>query len=67
MNVDEQKANRIISGKYKCVVEKNGKTSEAEFDVTLPIKHEDLIEAKASNVAFFEGRTLTMEVKNYFN
>jgi len=49
-------------GSYKCVVEKDGKSSEAEFEVSLPIRHEDLIEPKAESVAFFEGRTLTLEV-----
>ena len=52
----------IPSGEYKCVVEKDGKTSEGTFDVTLPAVEEDLIEAVDKEVQFTAGDKMQAEV-----
>lgn len=49
-------------GGFKCVVEKDGKTSEGVFDVTIPIVHEDLIEPVEETVNFVSGQDLRLEV-----
>lgn len=49
-------------GRYKCVVEKDGKTSKGVFKVALPPPDADLVEAKEEKVAFVEGQDVSVEV-----
>lgn len=53
----------LREGEYKCRVEVGEKSSEASFEVTLPLRHEDLIEPVKETVAFIEGGDLVLEVK----
>lgn len=57
-----KKLNEKRAGNYKCIVEKDGKKSEGNFEVAMPIVQEDLIEAVEETVNFFEGRELTLQV-----
>ena len=50
------------SGEYKCVVEKDGKTSEGTFDVTLAVVEEDLIEAADKKVNSIAGGIMHAQV-----
>jgi len=50
-------------GTYKCRVEVGEKSSEASFEASLPLRHEDLIEPVKETVAFIEGGDLILEVK----
>ena len=45
------------------MVEKDGKTSEGEFKVSLPIQQEDLISAVNDEVDFVEGTDVLLEVR----
>lgn len=50
-----KKMSAKMEGEYKCVVDKDGKSSEGVFEASLPAKEADLVEAGTSPVDFVEG------------
>ena len=54
-------------GNFKCVVEKDGKTSEGLFEVALPLEEKDLVEAEKEVVDFVEGGAVKLQVKIIFD
>jgi len=49
-----------MENNYKCVVEKDGKTAEGNFEVALQAEEIDLVEAAEDQVAFVEGGKVTL-------
>ena len=64
LTINQMDARR--EGNFKCVVEKNGKTSEGVFAVTLPLKEKDLVEAEEEVADFIEGGTVQLQVNRGF-
>ena len=61
------KLNAKREGNYKCVVTKDGKTSEGVFEVELPAEEKDLVEAAEDKVEFVEGEPAKLRVKFIFS
>ena len=57
------KMSEKMENSYKCVVTKNGKTAEGNFEVALPEEEIDLVEAVEDKVAFVEGGKVILKVR----